>query len=83
MALYRSYKGMSPIRDRYRNPNVRRAALFLQIAVLMSAIGAFFLSIAYGGLLYAILGLSAAFQVAVRKESRQARMEQAREALPS
>jgi O-antigen ligase len=82
MALYRSYKGMTPIRDRYRTSVVRRAALFLQIAILMSAIGAFFLSIAYGGLLYAILGLSAAFQVAVRNETRQTRM-QAREALPS
>ena len=47
---------------------VRRAALFVQIAVLIAAIGAFFLSIAYGGIVYAIIGLSMAFQMAVKRE---------------
>jgi hypothetical protein len=37
----------------------------------MAAIGAFFLSIAYGGILYAILGLSAALQLAVARERRE------------
>jgi O-antigen ligase len=80
-ALYKSYKGMTPIRNGYPNVRVRRAALFLQVAVLMTSIGAFFLSIAYSGIVYVILGLSAAFQVAVRDEMRL-RKAQAREALP-
>jgi hypothetical protein len=50
---------------------VGRGALFLQIAVLMSCVGAFFLSIAYSGLLYAILGISAAYKQAVEKESKE------------
>ncbi|MGA2904473.1 MAG: O-antigen ligase family protein [Candidatus Korobacteraceae bacterium] len=72
-AFYRSYKGLTPLRNRYPSPIVRRAALFLQMSVLMSAVGAFFLSIAYGGLLYAMLGLSAAMQLAAAREQRETR----------
>jgi O-antigen ligase len=72
-AFYRGYKGLSQIRSRYKYMRVGRAALFLQIAVLMSCVGAFFLSIAYSGLLYAILGISAAYNLAVEKEVREAR----------
>jgi len=43
------------------------------MSVLMSAVGAFFLSIAYGGLLYAMLGLSAAMQLAAAREQRETR----------
>ena len=39
--------------------------------MLMSCVGAFFLSIAYSGLLYAILGISAAYKQAVEKESKE------------
>jgi len=70
LAFWRAYKGLTPIRNRFRFSRVGRGALFLQIAVLMSAIGAFFLSIAYSGLLYAILGISAAYQLAAAKEAR-------------
>jgi hypothetical protein len=58
---------------------VGRAALFLQIAVVMSCVGAFFLSIAYSGLLYAILGISAAYQAAVARELRQFQAIKAKE----
>ena len=67
-AFFRSYRGMTPIRNRYPNLNARRGALFLQIAILMSMVGAFFLSIAYGGILYGMLGISAAFQQAVAND---------------
>ncbi len=80
-ALFRCYKGMTPIRDRYPRRIVRQGAMYLQIAVIMSAVGAFFLSIAYSGLLYAIFGMCAAYQLAVAKEARMMK-EQAREALP-
>lgn len=69
-AFYRGYRGLTPIRNRYRYSPTGRAALFLQIAVLMSCVGAFFLSIAYSGLLYAILGISAAYQLAMSKEMK-------------
>ena len=61
-----------PDTNRYRFSRVGRGALFLQIAVLMSCIGAFFLSIAYSGLLYAILGISAAYRQAVDREVKEA-----------
>jgi O-antigen ligase len=78
-AFYRGYKGLSKIRTRFRYSRVGRAALFLQIAVVMSCVGAFFLSIAYSGLLYAILGISAAYQAAVARELRQFQAIKAKE----
>ena len=72
-AMWRSYRGLSRIRDRYPVFMVRRAALFVQIAVLIAAIGAFFLSIAYGGIVYAIMGLSMAFQMAADREFKELR----------
>src|ERR1700733_5092130 len=71
-AFYRGYRGLSGIQSKYRYSRVGRAALFLQIAVVMSCVGAFFLSIAYSGLLYAILGISAAYQAAVARELKEA-----------
>jgi O-antigen ligase len=71
-AFWRAYAGLSRIRSKYKYQLVGRAALFLQIAVLMSCVGAFFLSIAYSGLLYAILGISAAYQQAVEREVKEA-----------
>jgi O-antigen ligase len=77
-AFYRGYKGLSAIRSRYKFTRVGRGALFLQIAVLMSCVGAFFLSIAYSGLLYAILGISAAYNQAVAQTVQDAQAEDAR-----
>jgi len=73
IAFYRSYKGLSPFRNRFPSLQVRRAALCIQIAVLVSAIGAFFLSIAYSGILYAIMGIAAAFQVAAARQYKLAK----------
>jgi len=72
-AIWRSYRGLSRIRDRYPSATVRRAALYVQIAVLIAAIGAFFLSIAYGGIVYAVMGLSMAFQMAAEKDFKAMR----------
>lgn len=76
-AFWRAYRGLSPIRNRYPRASTRRAAMFVQMAVLMAAIGAFFLSIAYGGILYAVLGVSAALQLAVARERKETMQEQA------
>lgn len=75
IAFYRSYRGLSRYRSRYPGMQVRRGALCIQIAVLVSAIGAFFLSIAYGGILYAIMGISAAFQLAAARQYKLAKAE--------
>jgi O-antigen ligase len=71
IALWKAFFGLSWIRKRFPSASTRRAALFVQITVLMTAVGAFFLSIAYGGILYAILGLSAAFQMAATREYKE------------
>jgi len=68
IAMWRSYKGLSSYRSRFPNLQVRRAALAVQMCVLIAAIGAFFLSIAYSGILYAVMGIAAAFQLAAAKQ---------------
>jgi len=75
IAFWRSYRGLTFYRNRYPNSQVRRAALCIQIAVLVSAIGAFFLSIAYSGILYAIMGVSAAFQLAAARQYKLLKAE--------
>ena len=75
IAFFWAYRGLSPIRKKYPDVRVRRAALFTQMAVLMTAVGAFFLSIAYGGIITAIIGISATFQGAVANKARQARLQ--------
>ncbi len=71
IAFWRAFRGLSPLRDRFPRALGRRAALFVQITVVIAAVGAFFLSIAYGGVVYCILGLSAAMQLAAKKEYRE------------
>jgi O-antigen ligase len=75
IAFWRSYKGLTPYRSRFPSQRVRRAALCIQIAVLVSAVGAFFLSIAYSGILYAIMGISAAFQLAASQQFKAIKAE--------
>ena len=53
---------------------MRRAALFTQMAVLMTAVGAFFFSIAYGGIIIVVIAISATFQAAVANKAKQARL---------
>ena len=75
IALFGAYRGLSPIRNKNPDVRVRRAALFTQMAVLMTAIGAFFLSIAYGGIIPTIIAISATFQAAVANKARLARLQ--------
>ena len=75
VALFGAYRGLSPIRKRYPDVRVRRAALFTQMAVLMMAVGAFFLSISYGGIIVVIIATSATLQAAVANKSKLARIQ--------
>jgi O-antigen ligase len=77
LALFWAYRGLTPVRKRYPDVRVRRAALFTQMAVLMTAVGAFFLSVAYGGIITAVIAISATFQSAAAKKMRQARLQAA------
>ena len=75
IAVFGAYRGLSPIRSKYPDTRVRRAALFIQMAVLMTAVGAFFLSIAYGGIISVVLAISGTFQGAVANKARQAKLQ--------
>jgi len=70
IALFGAYRGLSPIRNKNSNKRVRRAALFTQMAVLMTAIGASFLSIAYGGIVVVVVAISATLQAAVANHAK-------------
>jgi O-antigen ligase len=75
IAFFGAYRGLSPIRNKYPDVRVRRAALFTQMSVIITAVGAFFLSIAYGGIVLVIIAISATFQAAVANKTRQARLQ--------
>jgi O-antigen ligase len=66
-ALYWSYSGLSAIRKRGPTKNIRQVALFLQSAYFMLLVGSFFLSLGYGGLPFAMIGISTAFKRAVQR----------------
>lgn len=68
--FFLTYRGLTRYRSRYPRLRVRQAALCIQIAVLACFVGAFFLSVAYSGIMYAIIGLSTAFQLAVAQDYR-------------
>ena len=77
IVLFGAYRGLSPIRNRYPDVRIRRAALFTQMSVIITAVGAFFLSIAYGGIVLVIIAISATFQAATAKKLRQTRLQAA------
>jgi O-antigen ligase len=70
-ALFGSYRGLSPIRKQGPTRHIRQMALFLQTAYFMLMVGAFFLSLGYGGLPFVLIAFSTAFQSAVRRQMRQ------------
>ena len=75
MALFGAYRGLSPIRKRYPDSRVRQAALFTQVAVVMTSVGAFFLSVSYGGIIVVIIATSATLQAAVANKTKLARRQ--------
>ena len=72
-AFFGSYRGLSAIRKKGPTPRIRQMGLFLQTAYIMLMVGAFFLTLGYGGLLFVVIGLSGAFQSAVHRYAREAR----------
>jgi O-antigen ligase len=72
-ALLGSYRGLSAIRKSGPTGRIRQMGLFLQTAYVMLMVGAFFLTLGYGGLLFVVIGLSGAFQSAVHRYAKEAR----------
>lgn len=72
-----SYRGITAIRKRYNKGRIRDMSVYLQVAMVMAFCGAFFLSLAYGGLLYVLIAVAAAFQLAVLREEKASRKPQA------
>jgi O-antigen ligase len=65
--LVSAYRGLVGLRKRGLNVQIRRTALSMQIALSMMLVGAFFLSVAYGGVFDPFLGLSIALPLAARR----------------
>jgi O-antigen ligase len=70
-ALFGSYRGLSGIRRRGPTRQIRQMALFLQTGYFALMVGAFFLSLGYGGLPVLLMGVSTAFKLAVRRYKRE------------
>jgi O-antigen ligase len=77
MAIYSATKGLPAIRKRHPDRRIRETAMFLQIAMIMVSIGAFFLSIGYGGIVYLVMTIAAIFQFVVARQARLAKMQRA------
>ncbi len=78
-AFFGGYRGLSTIRKRGPTRRIRQMALFLQTAYLMLMVGAFFLTLSYGGLPYIFIGFSVAFQLAVRRYIRETGVQSLRQ----
>jgi O-antigen ligase len=72
VTMYSAFFGLSPIRRSHEEARLRRAALMLQMSLVIVAVCAVFLSLGYAGLHYAIIGLSGIFQAAVASEAKRA-----------
>ena len=71
--LVGSYRGLSPIRSKNRDPRVRRIAPFTQMVALMTTFAAFSLSMAYGSIVMVVIAISGTLQVAVAKSAKLSR----------
>jgi O-antigen ligase len=72
-ALIWAYSGLSQMRRRGPTRLIRQTALFFQVSYFMLVVGAFFLSMGYGGLPFVMIGLSETFKRAVNRQAREAR----------
>jgi O-antigen ligase len=66
LVLIAAYRGISPIRKNGSSAMVRTMAKYVQISLWMVILGGFFLTIGFGGIPFAVLGLCVAFQLAAR-----------------
>jgi O-antigen ligase len=66
-ALIFGYRGLSTLRRKGPTRRIRQMALFMQTTYLMLMVGAFFLSLGYGGLPFVMIGFSEAFKAGVRR----------------
>lgn len=66
-ALFLGYRGLSSLRRRAPSKNIRQMAFFLQTTYFMLMVGAFFLTLGYGGLPIVLIGFSEAFKRAARR----------------
>jgi O-antigen ligase len=70
-ALFPGYGSLSLFRRHGPTRSIRQTALFLQTAYLMLMVGAFFLSLGYGGLPFVLIAFSGAFKRAVRSQVKR------------
>jgi len=69
--LFLGYAGLSSLRRHAPTKNIRQMAFFLQTTYFMLIVGAFFLSLGYGGLPIVMIGFSEAFKRAARRHIKR------------
>jgi O-antigen ligase len=69
-ALSQSFRGLSRIRRAKPSVPVHNAALFAQMSLVIVSVGACFLSVGYGGILYILMGICGTFMAAVANEQK-------------
>ena len=77
-ALFGSYRGLSAISRRGPTRYTRQTALFLQVGYFMLMLGAFFLSLGYGGLPFIMIGVVEAFKRSVARQIRESNVPRIR-----
>ena len=72
VAFFGSQVGLRRIRKRGPDLLTRRMALFIHLALIVSAVGAFFLTLGYSGIIWVLMGVSGTFKMAVARQAKLA-----------
>ena len=72
VAFFGAQVGLRRIRKRGPDLLTRRMALFIHLALIVSSIGAFFLTLGYSGIIWVLMGVSGTFKMAVARQAKLA-----------
>ena len=72
VAFFGAQVGLHRIRKRGPDLLTRRMALFIHLALIVSSIGAFFLTLGYSGIIWVLMGVSGTFKMAVARQAKLA-----------
>ena len=79
VAFFGAYVGLQRIRKYGPDLLTRRMALFLNLALIVVTLCAFFLTLGYSGLIWVLIGASGTFQLAVARQAKLVRARQGKQ----
>ena len=74
-ALIWAYSGLSRVRRRGPSKMIRQTAVFIQVAFMMLMVGAFFLSLGYGGLPFLMIAFTEVFKRVAARHTRELHLQ--------